>query len=488
MTIRRRLAVGLAWMFAGNWAEQATNFIVFIILARLLGAEVFGLAAMATVFVLFAEFLVRETMTETILRLEDLEEGHLDAVFWMLGAFALAIVGLIVLFARPIASIFSEPQVADYVIWATPSVLFIGFSGVPVASLRRNLEFRVLAIRATLGVAAGGVVGITMALMDFGVWSLIAQRVVQVFVNSALAWIAHPWKPGFRFTRRHLHDVVGFSTKMVGLRATELVSLNAPTVVIGSFLGPVALGQYTVAWRLIEILSFVLTAPIRYVAMPGFAHLNRTRQSAGQLLRDVMNASSLVTFPSFLGAAVAGGTAMILIFGQEWSPALPALKVLCLVGAYLSMERLQQAFCIALGHAGGLLILSIAEAILSILAMVLVVDHGLVAIAAAFAAAYYLVWPFRFYLVTNVANVDMLDYLKPFAPPLISSLLLAVAVLAWQELAAAHLSDLALVATSVGVGALTYAGCVWLTMRERVRGMIGALQAMREIPGTDDDQ
>jgi len=175
MSLRKRLAVGLAWMFAGSFSEQAANFIVFILLARLLGPEVFGLAAMATVFVLFAEFLVRETMTETLIAREDLEEGHRDAVFWLLGTFSIAIVLLIIACAEPIARVFSEPRVADYIIWATPSVLFIGFSGVPVAALRRGLEFRMLAIRATVGVVAGGVAGVTMALLDYGVWSLIGN-------------------------------------------------------------------------------------------------------------------------------------------------------------------------------------------------------------------------------------------------------------------------------------------------------------------------
>jgi O-antigen/teichoic acid export membrane protein len=173
MSIRRRLVVGVAWMFAGNWTEQAANFLVFIVLARMLGAEAFGLAAMAIVFVLLGEFLVRETLTETIIQLKQVEDGHLDAVFWLLGLLSVCIVGLTIICADWIAGLFSEPRVAGYLVWATPAVLCIGLSGVPVACLRRQLEFRVLAIRATLGVLAGGAVGIAMALGDLGPWSLV---------------------------------------------------------------------------------------------------------------------------------------------------------------------------------------------------------------------------------------------------------------------------------------------------------------------------
>ncbi len=481
MTIRRRLAVGIAWMFAGNWAEQAMNFVVFILLARLLGPEVFGLAAMASVFVLLAEFLVRETVTETILQLETVEEGHLDAVFWLLGGLSVTIVAAIIGFAEPIARLFSEPRVAEYVVWATPSVLFIGFSGVPVARLRRDLEFRVLAIRATLGVTAGGLVGLALALLEFGVWSLIAQRVVQVFVNNALAWIASPWRPGLRAQRRHLRDVVGFSARMVGLRASELVSLNAPTVIVGSYLGPVALGQYTVAWRLIEILTFVLIAPVRYVAQPGFALLDRETRRAGRLLQEVMDASSLIVWPSLLGVVAVGGSAMLMLFGPDWKPGVPALQVLCVVGIYLSFERLQSSFCIALGRAGGLLVASMLEAAIGIVAMVLAVDHGLVGVAAAFAASYLVVWPARLVLVTTLAEVRLGPYLARFVPPLLASLLLLAVVLAWQQAMATRLGVIPLLVSSCALGILVYAGCLALAMRRRVEDVVRSLRSMREI-------
>lgn len=480
MTIRRRLTVGAAWMFAGSWAEQTANFLVFVALARILGPEVFGLAAMATVFVLLGEFLVRETIAETIVQLPTVEEGHLDAVFWMLGSLAIGVAALVSLSAPAIAELFSEPEVADYVVWATPTILFIGLSGVPVARLRRDLEFRALALRATLGVVAGGIVGITLALKGFGVWSLIAQRLVQVFVNNLLAWIVLPWRPGLRASRRHFGEVFGFGSKMVGMRASELLSTNAPSVVIGSFLGPVALGQYTVAWRLIEILTFVLIVPIRYVAQPGFAHLNRSTGQAGRLLREVMDATSLVTLPAFVGMIAVGGTAMVLVFGEEWRPAAPALKVLCLVGVYLSIERLQQSFCIALGRAGGLLVATLAEAVVGIAAMLLAVGHGLEGVAAGFAAGYYVVWPFRILLVTRLAGIPTLPYVARFGPPLAGSLVLLGAVSAWQAATAGMLSDPSSLLSSCVVGMLVYGAWTALTMRRRVAEVAGFLRADSE--------
>ena len=320
-----------------------------------------------------------------------MEDGHLDALFYLLGLLSLGIVALLIVLADRIAGVFSEPRVAGYLIGATPAVLFLGFSGVPVACLRRKLEFRALAVRATVGVLAGGVVGISMATMDFGAWSLIAQRVTQASVISALAWIAHPWRPGLRAGRRHFHDVLTFSTTMVGLRASEVVSRNVPTVAIGWYLGPLALGQFTLAWRLVEILSLLLTTPIRYVAQPAFAHLHRRRQHAGELLHTVMKLSSLVTFVSFLGVAAVSGPAIQYIFGDAWLPAVPVLQILCLLGIYLSIESMQQAFCIALGRAGWLVLLASGEAAICIGAMFHLAQPGLIAVTVTFTVVFFAV-------------------------------------------------------------------------------------------------
>jgi len=488
ISIRHRLVVGLAWMFAGSWSEQGLNFTFFVVLARMLGAEVFGLAAMAIVFVLFAEFLVRETMTETIIQLDAVEDGHLDAVFWMLGAFSLLIVALVIALSDRIAGFFSEPQIARYMIWATPTVLFIGFSGVPVASLRRKLEFRILAIRATVGVLAGGMVGISMAIMDLGVWSLIAQRVTQVFVNNALAWIAHPWRPGLRARRRHFRDVFGFSTRMVSLRASELVAINAPTVVIGSYLGPVALGQFTIAWRIVGILSFVLTTPIRFVAQPAFAHLHRSEERAGPLLQDVMNASSLVTFVSFLGMAAIASPAIQYIFGDAWISAVPILQVLCLLGIYLSIESMQQAFCIALGRAGWLVLLSSTEAALGTGSMIYMVERGPVGICVAFTTIFFIVWPLRILLVTRLANLRILEYLSVFVLPLALSVVTFVAVESWLQLLAQYISTLPLLVSSILIGLVVYVGSGWLTIPDRFQQVISSMQMSRKVTNSENHQ
>lgn len=479
MAAQRSLTSAMAWMFTGSWAEQAINLTAFVILAYLLGAEAFGLATMALVFVLFAEFIVRQTITEAIIKIEKLEDGHLDVIFWSLGTLSILLTALLILSANAIAAIYSNPQIADYLIWATPTIIIIGFSGVPINLLNRELEFRALAIRATIGVLAGSIAGITLALLDFGVWCFIAQRVVQIFTDHLLAWTARPWRPGFRAKRRHLDDVIGFSSRLMGLRISELISINAPLVIIGAYFGPTMLGLYALGWRLVETLSFLITIPIKAVAQPAFASIKRAKGQVDDLLIKILGTSSLITFVAFAGMASVSALTITFLFGADWLDAISTHQILCLAGIYFSIERIQQVFCLALGHASALLKLSILEALVGIAAMLWSVQYGLIGVAIAFVARYYLLWPLRFLILSRYTEKSAIHYIRAFSMPLAAAILTALIVIGWQQWLPAEIPVFIQLLSSIMVGVISYLAIVWFTIRTRCQELILAINSLK---------
>lgn len=459
-------------MFAGSWSEQVINFFVFILLARLLGAEAFGLSTMAIVFVLFAEFLVRQSISDAIIQIDKLEDGHLEVVFWLLAVISIILFLLLVAFSHQIADFYSAPEIADYLAWVAPTVLFIGFSGVPVGLLRRDMQFSTMAIRATVGVAGGGIVGIVMALQGFGVWSFIAQRIVQVFLNNLLAWTARPWLPKFSFEKRHFHDVIGFSSNVFGLRCAELIAINSPMVIIGATLGPVALGFYTISWRLVEVLSFLITTPVQMVAQPAFAHLNRLKQDIANLLLTVSRVSALLAFPGFLGLAAVSPYLIHSLFGPEWAEASQTHQVLCLAGIYFAIEKLQQSICLGLGKAKGIFYIAALESALGVAIMITLSRFGIFGVAAGFVARYFAMWPFRSWIVLQLTGLKPLNYLAALTLPLLNACIMVVLVAGWQWMVAETLSGLAILITSVFTGIVGYSLLIWLTMRQQIESIV----------------
>ena len=428
MSVERQFGSGVAWMAAGNWIEQAINFAVFVALARILGAESLGLMGMAAAFVLMSEALVRESFSDFLIAADAPDAGQLNATFWMLAGFGTALTGLLLAFAGPIARLYGQPEVEALVRVLSLTVLMIALTAVPVALLRRALRFKVLSLRAVAGVLAGGLTGVGMALAGYGVWSLVAQRVVQVLVNIVLAWVVVGWRPGLEFRRADVVRVWSFGGRVLGLRAAELSATQLPAVLIGSVLGPVALGFFQLAWRIVEIGSFLIVTPLRLASQPAFAALRRSGAEPARLLMRISRLSGLVAIPAFVGLSVLAQPVVVLVFGPSWRGAAPVLAVLAMLGAYFCIEKIHQAFCLAAGRATATSVLGWVEVMLAVALAWLLRGWGVAGMAAGVVLAFYLLWPLRVHVVSRIAGLSLAQIMQTHILPLAGALLMALAV------------------------------------------------------------
>lgn len=459
MTIEKQFSKGVAWMAVGNWVEQAVNLAVFVALARLLGAEAFGLVAMAVTFVILAEALVRETVSEVLIAEKELSGAQINGVFWLLLLGSVLLAGFMFAISWPVAAFYGEAVVGPLLRALAISVVGVALASVPVAILRRELKFKILSLRAIAGVVVGGTVGVTMAWMGFGVWSLVGHHLVLVAVNTVMAVTAVSWRPGRFPGLEGLKLASAFGSKMLGLRLGELVTTQTPIVVIGYFLGPVATGQFSMAWRLVDIAAFLISTPIRYAAQPAFAAMTRAGQDAAKLFTEIGRLAAMIAVPAFAGLAVTGDMVVTLAFGEGWEEAGQILRVMCLVGFYFCIERLQQSFCLSTGTVGGLTRISWLEsaagfAVIPAAVVFAPEGWGLWAATAAMTLRSVLIWPLRFALVRALGGPEPWRFVAQFAGPVAAAIAMAVAVWAARELLAGQFLAVQLLGAVAAGGAV----------------------------------
>jgi O-antigen/teichoic acid export membrane protein len=485
MSVGRSLVGATAWMAAGTWIEQAINFAVFVILARLLGADALGAVAMASVVVVLCEFLVRETFSDGLIAQEAPGAADRDAAFWLLVAAAAGLVALLVIGAAPLARLYDLPLVRDLVLALSPAVMLTALSAVPTAILRRDMRFRALSLRAIAGVLAGAVVALAMAVGGWGVWALVGQRLVLLLVNMVFAWVAVDWRPGLRATRASLARVGGFGGKVLGLRAAELSAAQAPILILGMTLGAGPTGLFSVAWRIVDILAFLVVVPIRSVAQPAFAAEARAGRSPGTLLMAVARYSGLLAFPVFAGIAAVSLPAIKVLFRADWAPAAPVLAVLAAVGAYQSIEKVQQSLCLAAGRPGPITLAAWGNVAMIAVLSALAVPYGLTAVACAVLAGYLLVWPFRLRIAGQIAGQGPLALLRPHLAPALAALAMAAVVTLVLPLAPAR--PILVLAIGIATGAVAYGLALLVFFRPRL-AELWALAARRPAAATATSQ
>jgi len=467
MSVTRQFSRGVAWMAIGNWVEQGVNFAVFVILARLLGARDYGLLAMASVFIVVCEALVRESLSEYLIAAKDPGPEDYNATFWLLAGLGVLLAVILAAISGIAARTYDEPQVRYLILALSPSVIVVALNAVPVAILRRALSFRILSLRAIAGVALGGVVGIGMALKGFGVWSFVGQWLVLIVTNAVMAWTAVSWRPGLATSRAHLWRAGRFGAQVLSLRAGELAATQMPLLVIGATLGPEATGLFSVSWRLVETLSFLIVTPLRQASQSAFAAMDRQGAGAGVLLADLTRLTGVVALPFFAGLSALAAPMILFVFGPAWAAAAPVLAVMAAMGVYLCLSRVQMSFCLAVGQAGVISALTWGIVALATGLIWAASGWGIVAVAGALVAAHYLLWPIYFRTVARIAGMTVWGFVRGLILPLAGSALMAGAVL----LMARHLAGLSTLVTlglAVPLGAAIYAAFAAVFLRDRL--------------------
>lgn len=464
---RQQVGASIAWMAMGNWVEQAFNVLIFVILARLLGVEAFGLLAMAAAIVILCEFLVRETLTEYLVASPSEDQAHSDAVFYSLITFAGALFLALWGSAGLIARLYQQDIVVHLIQYLAASVILVALGAVPASLLRRHMKFKALAIRAVAGVVCGGVVAVWMALNGYGVWSLVAQRLVQVGVNTVLAWGAVSWRPKLAIERGALREIFGLGRTVLAFRAAQIARVQIPMALIGALLGPTVLGFFSLAWRLVEIASFLVSTPIRMVSQSAFAARLREDKPARELLVDVSKLSGWIAFPAIFGLVVLSSPIVQLVFGEKWVPASDALIIIGFVGAYLAIEVVHQSYCLAARKVGSLALVAWLDVAVAAGGVFALQANGLTGVSYGFAGSFLVLWIARVAIVSNLAGIGLATLARQHIAPLLTSTLMAGSV-AGLVMVLPDWPNLVVIALSGLLGVVVYALGTVILMRDRL--------------------
>lgn len=360
----------LSWSVAMVGGQQVLTALVSFVLAALLGPDSFGLVAMASIYILFMQMLLDQGIP-ALVQIDHLEDEHLDSAFWLvMGVTGIITVASIAL-AGPWAALNREPELQRVLVLLSLQVPLYGLIVVQEALLRRRMDFRALATRSLVAAAAGGVVGIALALDGAGSGALVAQQLATGVVGAAVLWKVSDWRPRLRFSRRHLRDLAGFSAGSFLASLGVFINVRSDVLLIGAFFGGAAVGLYRLASRFTEVLVDFLSRSIYQVAFPELSRLQNDRQAFARRKRDVMAQSGLLTLPA-LGVLAGCADQVMRVFGPEWSGAAPALQVLCVVASVRALTLISSAGLQAIGRPHVLAALSWVAAVLGAASLALV--------------------------------------------------------------------------------------------------------------------
>jgi O-antigen/teichoic acid export membrane protein len=427
--LRSAAARGVGWSALQATASRLLSAVVFVLLARLLEPDAFGVVAVASVFVAFMTVLVDQGFSQALVQRPTLDKEHLDTAFWLNIGAAVVLVAVAMVAAAPVASLFDEPDLAPILRALSLALLAAALGAVPAALLRRRLAFATLALRGLLSVGAGGVAGVAAALAGLGAWSLVIQFVVQSAVDTSVVWSTCHWRPGFSTSWASARDLAGFGASVTGTSLVNFLNRRSDDFLIGLVLGSTALGLYTVAYKLLLLMTDVLTRTIEVVAFPVFSRVQTDRERFVRGFYAANRASLAVATPAYLFVAAFAPEVVEVAFGPHWADSAPVLRALAFIGILQASLLFNATLVGAAGRPDLGLLVTAVNGVANVVAFVAVVSHGILAVAVAYVVVGYLLAPLSLWSVRKVLDYDVGTYLGLYVPPLVSSAVAIVPLL-----------------------------------------------------------
>ncbi len=452
---------GALWNAATFGLSKIVVLVTTVILARLLDPADFGLLGIGLVVIGYLDFINDFGVSAAVVQHEGEAEETASTAFWLNMAlgFTLGVVGF---FGAPyLADFFSEPRATSVIRVLSLSFPLTSIGSIHDARLRRDLRFGRRVVPEFLKGVAKGVVSITMALMGYGVWSLVWGQLAGTAVAAVCYWAVFPWVPSIRFSRRTSRELLGFGSQLTMVGLLGGLHKNFDYLVVGRQLGTKLLGLYTLAFRLPQLLVESVVDIAGQVAFPAFSRVRTDPVRVRKGLQRMLGMIGLIIMPLGLGLALTADPFVRVFYGSRWTAAIPVMRVLSIYILVQSLSKTCGDVYKAMGRPGILNKLAIIKLAVTIPLLVIAVPHGIVAVAVAqlIAAAILTVW--RLVLAARVVDVPIRDVLTPFVPSLRGGAIMTVACLAAIAVTN-ELGSLAAMIVIVAVGAISYFGTLWV--------------------------
>lgn len=472
-------ARAVVWNYVSFASGKVLVVITMAVLARLLTPADFGVVGYTTVVIAYLGVLMDLGLGAALIqRRHDVEQAAetVYAVNLLLGVVLTAVTAL---GAPLVADFFREPMVTPLLRVLSFTFVLEALGSVPLVLLRRDLAFRRKLIPDVGRSVVKGAVSMSAALTGLGVWALVWGQLAGVMASAVLAWMVVGRRPRPRIHRGQLRSLSRVGAPLIVTDVEHAIWSNLDYVVVGRLLGDSALGVYTLAYRLPELLVQSVWRVLATAIFPVFS----TIQERADLLRRgylaTIRYTQTVIVPLCLGLFLTAELSVMTLFGSRWAEAVPVLRVMAIFSLIGSIGVNAGDVYKALGRTGILARLSTLELVALVPALLIGARHGIVGVAWAHAAVAAADTAVRLAVANRMVGTTFADVWRQIAPSLAAGgwMVAAVAPVLWLMGDAGPGASL-LAAT--GVGAAVYAVALWRLDPVVVRRILGWIGLRRK--------
>ena len=453
--IKSQALSGFFWKYAERCGAQGIQFIVQIVLARLLTPSDYGLIGLIAVFITIAQVFAQSGLGQALVQRKDADNIDYSTVFYYSIIFSIILYIVLFLFAPLIASFYDTPQLTA-VVRVLGFVIVIGaVNSVQNAYVQKTMQFKKFFWATLGGTIVSAFVGIYMAYNGLGIWALVGQQLTNQIIDTIVLWITVKWRPILVFSFKRVKMLFSYGWKLLMTSLINVIYNNIYSLIIGKFYSSENLGYYNRGMQFPSVIETNIDSTVESVLFPVMSKFQDDRERLKLMVKRFIKTSTFLVFPIMAGLAAVAKSITIVLLTEKWLPVVPFIQFSCFSYALAPLFKANLQAINAIGRSDIFLKLEIIKRILSMIILILTLTHGLYAMMIGKCLSSIVNFFLDSWQNKKFLNYSCFDQLKDIFPAFLLSLTMCVVVLLIGML---NFNTLILLILQIIIGIILYFG------------------------------
>lgn len=428
MSLGNKMFKGVLWSALDKLSTQVIQFILGIVLARLLTPKEYGTVGLLLVFIAISRVFIDSGFTKALIQDQNRTKSDISTVF--LFNIAISIISYFILWiSAPFIADFYDLDILSILLRVLSiSLILNALYTVPLTLISITLDFKTISKINFVSTLVSGLIAVYMAYHGYGVWSLVFQTLINSMITVIMVWIFNSWRPSLIFSKSSFKKLFSYGSNLLVSSIMERVVSDLSSLLIGKYLSTKNLGFYTRGTQFANFFSSSIGAILDRVLLPGLSTVQHDMTALVGYVKKILRINSLVTIPIFFGLFILSEPIIKVLLTEKWIMAVPIMQIFCIARLITLLCGINLNLLYVIGRTDLALRQQYFKIAIRVILIVLSIKFGIVYIALAELVSTTIHYFINSYYPGKLMRYGAFQQLKDISPFFFSGIVMSVVV------------------------------------------------------------
>lgn len=426
MSLSNKMVNGMVWSMVERLSVQGIQFILGIILARILSPTEYGTIGLLMVIIVFMQVFVDSGFSKALIQKQDRTQTDISTVFFFNIIISFVCYLLLWITIPFIADFYNNESLIDLMRVISLSLIFGAFFSIPTTLLTIKFDFKAIARTNLIATILSGIIAVWMAYEGYGVWALVLQTLLKSILTVLLMWFQIKWKPTLVFSKTSFQSLFSYGSKLLLSSVLNMSVNNFSILFIAKVTTIKDLGFYNRGTQFADMIFTIFSSVLDSVLLPSLASIQNEREKLIHLTRLTIKFTALIATPILLGLACIAEPLIKFLLTDKWLETVPIMQIICLARLITIISGINVNVLYAIGRTDLALKQQYIKLIIRIVFLVIAIKYGIIFLALAELFSTIIHFFINTYYPGKILNYGSLEQIKDLLPIFFSSLLMVL--------------------------------------------------------------